>query len=74
MPFFFFSFSFCFFFSIALQGAELLTPACSARVFAEGHLKLCSYSEFTVPGNSLVSTGNWGRKPEKWQNNYCLML
>lgn len=30
-------FSFCSFFSIALQGAELLTPTCSVAVFAEGH-------------------------------------
>lgn len=42
-------------FSIALQGTEKLTPVCSAVVFVEGHLELCTSSEFTLPGNLLVS-------------------
>lgn len=67
-------FLFFFSFAIALQGAELLRPDYSAVVFTEGHLKFHSHSEFTVPGNSLVTRGNWGWKTEKWQNNYCLIL
>lgn len=68
------SFSFFLSFSIALQVTEKLTPVCSAVVFVEQHLKLYTSSEFTLPGNFLVSWGKWGWKPEKQQNNYCLML
>lgn len=44
-----------------MQGAELLTPACSATTFAEGHLTFCSCSELAGLGNSLLAKRSQGK-------------